>query len=115
MSIVKGYQVVWESNKHKVMKADVRLDASRATGVWLVDHDKSDDNSTFRMVVGASTQDDAARAYAKQCKEHGCVPPAVYRVFPLAGLEPIGLAGVIDGDGDEEWSAFQDAWIEVRL
>jgi len=116
--IVKGHQGVYENNKHKVIEVDVPLDASRSARVWLVNggcRDHDDNNNPFRMIVGATTQEDAARAYAKQRKDFGCVPPTIFRVFPLASLEPIALTGVIDDDGDEEWSAFQDAWIEVRL
>lgn len=114
--IVKGQQGVWENNKHKIVEADVQLDASLAAGVWLVDHGvHDDDDNSFRVVIGAPTQEDAARAYARQRKAHGRVPPTVFRIFPLASLEPVGLTGVVDGDGDEAWSAFQDAWIEVRL
>lgn len=112
--IVKGYQIKWESPvDYKTVEADVKLDVSRSTGVWLVDGGITGDS--FCMIVGAHTEEDAARAYAKHRKAHGQALPRVFRVFPLIGLEPITLTGVVDVDGDEEWSAFQDAWIEVRL
>lgn len=110
---VKGYEVEWSGFEHKVVPADVRLSASLSAGVWLVDGDDAD--HSFRMIVGARTQEDAAKAYAADCKGRGAAPPDVFRVFPLVSLEPIALSGVLDKDGDEDWSAFQNAWVEVRL
>ena len=98
-------------NGYQVKPAEVDLSESEQTGVWLVDGD----NTLFRMIVGVRTQDDAARAYVKHSKGLGHTPPTVFRVFPLASLEPITLSGIVDLDGDEEWSAFNDAWVEVRL
>jgi hypothetical protein len=113
--VIKGRQVKWSGPDHEIVDADVRMAASRAAGIWLVDGGVTGDDSPFRMIVGVPTEEDAARAYVAHRKAGGHIPPGVLRVFPLASLEPIALAGVVDYEGDEEWSAFQDAWIEVRL
>lgn len=112
-TIIKGHAVKWSGSDCDVIEADVMLGASQAVGVWLVDG--AGDEGPFRMIVGARTKEDAARAYAKHRKDYRHVPPTVFRVFPLANLEPISLAGVVDEDGDADWSAFQNAWVEVRL
>lgn len=112
---VSGYQVQWNRNDHKVVSANVDLSASKRAGVWLVDSGIISDDHPFRMIVGVLTPEDAARAYARRSKDLGHAPPAVFRVFPLADLEPITLSGIVDSDGDEEWSAFSDAWVEIRL
>jgi hypothetical protein len=115
--VIKGRQVKWSGPDYEIIDADVRVEASRAAGVWLVDNGSgcTNDDSPFRMIVGAATEEDAARAYVKHRKAGGNVPSGVLRVFPLASLEPIAMSGVVDYEGDEEWSAFQDAWVEVRL
>lgn len=115
-STVSGHVVEWNNSDHKIVSVDVRLEASQQAGVWLIDG-KADgsDNCPFRMIVGVRTPEDAARSYVRHVKGLGHAPPNVFRVFPLASLEPIGLSGVVDQDGDEEWSAFSDAWIEIRL
>ena len=113
---ISGYQVLGSGNNHKVVPVDVDLSASKQTGVWLADGGYgSGDDYPLRMIVGARTQDDAARAYVGHGKDLGHAPPAVVRVFPLAGLEPISLSGIVDEDGEEAWSAFSDAWVEIRL
>lgn len=117
---VSGHQVQWIGNNHKVVQTDVRLEASQQAGVWLVDgtNDRNtagDDGHPFRMIIGVRTPEDAARAYVGHGKSLGHALPAVIRVFPLTSLEPIALSGVVDEDGDEEWSAFSDAWVEIRL
>lgn len=113
---VKGYELNWSGSEHKVVSTDVRLGASLSAGVWLVDGDDLDDlDHSFLMIVGAPTTEDAARAYARYYKGLGVAPPNIFRVFPLVSLEPIALGGVIDKHGHEDWSAFQSAWIEVRL
>lgn len=115
---VSGHQVQWNENNHKIVSVDVRLEASQQTGVWLVDgngDNVSSEDHPFRMIVGVRTPKDAARVYARHSKDLGHAPPAVLRVFPLASLEPIALSGIVDEDGDETWSAFSDAWVEIRL
>lgn len=113
---VSGHQVQWSENNHKIVSTEVDLSASRQACVWLVDGGYgSGDDYPLRMIVGARTQDDAARAYVGHGKSLGHVPPAVIRVFPLASLEPIALSGIVDADGEEVWSAFSDAWVEIRL
>lgn len=116
-TIVKGNQVEWSGSNHRIIQVDADLAASRAVGVWLVDGNGGDasDDQPFRMVIGVRTEEDAARAYVAHVKATGHAPPVVIRVFPLASLEPIGLTGIVDQDGDETWSAFSDAWVEVRL
>lgn len=108
---VKGYQ--WIGNDRQTLSTDVDLKASQHVGVWLVDNKGRD--QPFLMIVGVHTPEDAARAYAKYHKENGHAPPNAFRVFPLAGLGPIDLSGIVDQDGEGEWSAFSDAWVEVRL
>jgi hypothetical protein len=110
-TVTKGHIVDLSKSYHEVIDADVHTDASRAAGVWLVDGD----DASFHMTVGTPTEEAAARAYAAHCKANGRVPPPVFRVFPLRDLEPISRRGIIDDDGDEEWLAFQDAWVEIRL
>lgn len=113
-TIAKGTQ--WSGNDHQAVSTDVNLEASQHVGVWLVDGSIADgDGHPFRMTLGVRTPEDAARAYARHRKENGHTPPAAFRVFPLAGLEPIAKSGVLNEDGDEDWSAFSDAWVEVRL
>ena len=83
--IVKGHQLEWENNdNYKIVEADVSVAASRRAGVWLVDDDDAERNGPLFMVLGAATENDAARAYALQRKAHGCVPSTVFRVFALA-------------------------------
>lgn len=119
-TMINGHQRLWDENDGKVtdriVPAQVDITASLRARAWLVDGgvDKRCDNS-FLMILDAGTQEDAARAYARHRKEGGHVPPSTFRVFPLASLRPITLNGVIDPDGDEEWSAFSDAWVEIRL
>lgn len=112
-TVVKGFKGKWNGAKYNFLDADVDISASRAAGVWLIDGDKN--NEPLCMVVGSPMEEDAARRYAIARKALGQAPPVVYRVFPLVNLAPIGLTDVVDEDGDETWSAFQDAWIEVRL
>lgn len=110
---VKGLQVRWSGNDRQIISADVDLKASQHAGVWLVNDEGRD--QPFLMIIGVRAPEDAARAYARHRKETGCVLPVVFRVFPLTNLEPIALSGIVDSDGDEEWSAFSNAWVEVRL
>lgn len=113
---VSGHQIQWNGNDHKIVPANVGLGASKQAGVWLVDGNNNNNNhNPFRMIVGVLTPEDAARAYAERSKDLGHALPAVFRVFPLASLAPITLSGIVDEDGDEAWSAFSDAWVEIRL
>lgn len=112
-AIIKGQATERAGLDYKIIDADVDLTTSRAAGVWLVDGD--DENDPFLMIVGARTEEDAARAYAKRRKAQGHVPPAVYRVFPLVNLEPITKARIVGPGNDADWTAFQNAWVEVRL
>ncbi len=111
---VIGHQMQWDGNTRKVVPMQVNLAASQHVRVWLVD-DSDGNNDPFLVILGARTPEDAARGYARHRKEGGHTPPAVFRVFPLTSLQPIALTGVVDPDGDEQWSAFSDAWVEVRL
>ncbi len=112
-TIVKGSKLKWGDTDYSIIEADVDITASRSAGVWLID--EGEHSNSFLMVVGARTENDAARAYARRRKALGRQPPTVFRVFALANLEPIAFTGVVDEDGEEDWSAFQNAWIEVRL
>lgn len=116
--MIKGRVVVWsgpiDQRLSTIEDTQVDVAASRRAGVWLVNGDYHDD-SLFCMMVGVATEEDAARAYAASSKIRGHAVPKTFRVFPLVSLEPIELRGVIDDDGDEEWSAFSNAWVEVRL
>lgn len=117
-STVSGHVVEWNNGDYKIVSADVCIEASQQTGVWLVDGNvdgDADGNPCFRMIVGVHTPKDAARMYARHVKSLGHILPAAFRVFPLASLEPIALSGVVDADGDEAWSVFSDAWVEIRL
>ncbi len=106
-TVVKGFKGNWDGEQYITVDANIDVTASRATGVWLIN---GVDNEPFRMIVGSPTEQDAARRYAADRKAIGQAPPMVYRAFPLVSLEPIALHGF-----DEEWSAFQNSWIEVRL
>ncbi len=111
--VIKGFSRVWENNDLKTVNAEVDITVSRATGVWLVDGDSA---GTFRMVVGRPDEADAARTYAAHRKAHGHAMASVYRLFPLLSTEPISESQLCDSANSEDmWTAFSDAWIEVRL
>ncbi len=111
--IIKGFIASWVNDVDiKIIDTEVDVTISRVTGVWLADSGR--DTSSYRMIVGCHDETDAARAYAAYCKAHGYGTSQVYRLFPLLSTEPIEE----DQLGDthvETWSAFADAWIEVRL
>lgn len=113
--IIKGHAMIWTGSDHKAIDSNVNMTASRAAGVWLVDGGGTSNDDPFLMIVGMPTEEDAARAYVAHRKADGHAAPGVIRVFPLVNLGPIALSGIVDEDGDEDWSAFQDAWVEVRL
>lgn len=113
--IVKGFSVVWENNRDpKIVDAEVDVTTSRATGVWLVDGEGDEGTSTFRMIVGRPREEDAARAYTMHRKASGLPVSPWCRLFPLLTDSPIAENQL--GDAHEEtWSAFADAWVEIRL
>ena len=111
---VKGFHVVRENDVSKILESEVDVTVSRATGVWLVDGKDDMDATSFRMIVGQRDEQGAARAYAAHRKAHGFVAAALYRLFPLLSAEPIDESQL--GNLPEAvWSAFSDAWVEVRL
>lgn len=113
--VVKGFNLFWEGNgKTQAAEVDVDITASLDTGVWLADGDLNKSTAGFRMIVGQRNPEDAARTYAAYRKALGWNTASVYRLFPLIRTEPIAENQLGD-TGEETWSAFADAWIEVRL
>lgn len=97
---------------------DVDVTASTQTGVWLVDSvTPDDDDSPFMLVMGARTPEDAARAYVRRRTiiDGTPMPYQRFAVFPLVSISPVLSHELVRFDSRPDWSAFQDAFIPVRL